>query len=206
MRVESRRGRVPCTVPFPLPAHRTQRADFPHYALRLISSQGTRCRAKMNSTKPKHAKFAMHHSVREAADASRRHLVTPDQEMTDAVIDVVVDRPVGDQAGTIVEIRAPATQQTVQLVSHLGPRRLIAGRQDLANLTLEPLYALLGRARPQIPVAVLPIVMRSERITKEVKVLLPSIPDRGFRLVDRETELRPASSGCRSAIGTSSPY
>jgi len=33
---------------------------------------------------------------------------------------------VGHQAGTIIEIRTPATQQTVQLVLHLGPRRLIA--------------------------------------------------------------------------------
>jgi hypothetical protein len=45
--VESRRGAVAwgptgTITPFPLPAHRTQRADFPHYALRLASPQGTR--------------------------------------------------------------------------------------------------------------------------------------------------------------------
>src|SRR5438477_12151407 len=44
--VESRRGAVAwghaAIAPFPLPAHRTGRADFPHTALRLASSQGTR--------------------------------------------------------------------------------------------------------------------------------------------------------------------
>ena len=32
-------ARYRTSVPFPLPAHRTQHADFPHYALRLVSSQ-----------------------------------------------------------------------------------------------------------------------------------------------------------------------
>ena len=43
-RVEERRGVAGtlAVVPFPLPAHRTQRADFPHYALRLASLHGTR--------------------------------------------------------------------------------------------------------------------------------------------------------------------
>ncbi len=38
-RVEEGRGGI---APFPLPAHRTGRADFPHPALRLTSPQGTR--------------------------------------------------------------------------------------------------------------------------------------------------------------------
>src|ERR1700676_4049442 len=44
--VESRSGAVAwgreAIAPFPLPAHRTGRADFPHPALRPTSPQGTR--------------------------------------------------------------------------------------------------------------------------------------------------------------------
>src|ERR1700733_7476814 len=79
----------------------------------------------MNSTKPKHAKFAMHHSVREAADASRRHLVTPDQEMTDAVIDVVVARPVGDQA--LASRSASKIGSSTSLAAVCTTRSLIVG-------------------------------------------------------------------------------
>ena len=48
--VESRRGAVAeaCGIaPFPLPAHRTGRADLPHPALRLASPQGTRWTANL---------------------------------------------------------------------------------------------------------------------------------------------------------------
>jgi hypothetical protein len=43
-RVEERRGSVDLLIaaPFPLPAHRTQRADFPHCALGLVSRAGMR--------------------------------------------------------------------------------------------------------------------------------------------------------------------
>jgi hypothetical protein len=45
-RVEDRRGSLGpvANAPFPIPAHRTGRADFRHPALRLASPQGTRRR------------------------------------------------------------------------------------------------------------------------------------------------------------------
>jgi hypothetical protein len=52
----------------------------------------------MNATQPKHATLTEDHFVTEAAGASRWHLVATNQEAPDAVIDVIVDRPVGDQA------------------------------------------------------------------------------------------------------------
>jgi len=46
-RVEDRRGSLGpvANAPFPIPAHRTGRADFRHPALRLASPQGTRRRS-----------------------------------------------------------------------------------------------------------------------------------------------------------------
>src|SRR5215213_9621331 len=95
--VESRTGAVAWALcgnaPFPVPAHQTGRADFPHPAFRLASPRGTWRRAEMNAAQPKHAKFTKHHLIAEAAGAARQHLMTPNQEAPDALGDVVVDRP-----------------------------------------------------------------------------------------------------------------
>ena len=92
---------------------------------------------------PKHPKHAVNRCICEAASAMRWHLVTPDQESPDTVIDVVVNCLVGPLARAVVEVGVPASQQTVQLTAHLGPRRLISWNQDLANLVLEALHTLL---------------------------------------------------------------
>ena len=89
-RVEEGRGglyRIGIT-PFPFPAHQTGRANFPHPAFRLASSRGTRRGAKMNPAQPKHAEIPEHGPSREPRGAARRHLVTPDQKMPHALIDV----------------------------------------------------------------------------------------------------------------------
>ena len=89
-RVEEGRGglyRIGIT-PFPFPAHQTGRANFPHPALRLASSRGTRRGAQMNPAQPKHAEIPEHGPSREPRGAARRHLVTPDQKMPHALIDV----------------------------------------------------------------------------------------------------------------------
>src|SRR5206468_8204415 len=90
-RVEERRGHR-LAVPFPLPAHQTGRAGFPHPAFRLASSQGTRRRAKMDTPEVKHPKRAEYRLMVEAVGAARWHRMTPNQEVTDSVVDVVVDR------------------------------------------------------------------------------------------------------------------
>src|ERR1700739_143841 len=55
-RVEERRGAGPTgSRPFPLPAHQPGRADFPHPAFRLVSSQSTGRRAKVDMTEPENA-------------------------------------------------------------------------------------------------------------------------------------------------------
>ena len=107
-RVEEGRGglyRIGIT-PFPFPAHQTGRANFPHPAFRLASSRGTRRGAKMNPAQPKHAEIPEHGPSREPRGAARRHLVTPDQKMPNALIDVIVDRSIGRQARPVP---SPAT-------------------------------------------------------------------------------------------------
>ncbi len=79
--VEERRGGLgPMGItPFPLPAHQTGRADFPHPASRPASPQGTRRWAKMDPTSP-------NTTVSGKPGATRRHLMAPDQEMTYSLV------------------------------------------------------------------------------------------------------------------------
>jgi hypothetical protein len=174
--------------PFPLPAHQTGRADFPHPAFRLASPRSFRRWPQVNVTQPKHAIFTENSLITEAFGALRLHLVATSQETPDTVVDVVVDCPICDQACTIAEVCAPSSQQAVQSVAHLRPRRLVPWNQDLADLLFEPLYALLRRTCSQIPMTILPISVRPESVTKEVEAFLPSVADRGLRLVQCQPE------------------
>jgi hypothetical protein len=92
----------------------------------------------MNAAQPKNAAFAEHRFVTVAACALRSHFVATNQESSNTVIDVIVDRPVGDQTCAVAKVCTPAAQQAVQLVAHLCPRRLIPRNQDFADSLLEP--------------------------------------------------------------------
>jgi hypothetical protein len=71
----------------------------------------------MYVTQSKHATFTEYHLVTEAVGASRSHLVASNQEASDTVIDVIVDRPVGNQPRAVAEVCAPTAQKPVQLIS-----------------------------------------------------------------------------------------
>jgi hypothetical protein len=103
------------------------RADFPHPAFRPASSRGLRQRAKMHPAELQHTEFSKYRFRREAAHALRGHLMAPDQEPSDTVIDVVVDRPVGNAARAMTEVGRPTAQQAVQLGAYVRPRCLVAG-------------------------------------------------------------------------------
>ena len=64
---EERRGGLgPMGItPFPLPAHQTGRADFPHPASRPASPQGTRRWAKMDPTLSDHTELPEHDPIGE---------------------------------------------------------------------------------------------------------------------------------------------
>lgn len=55
----------------------------------------------MDPAQPKQAEVTEHDFIGEACGSARRNLVVPDQESLHALIDVVVDRPVGHQAGAV---------------------------------------------------------------------------------------------------------
>src|SRR5262249_39841761 len=72
----------------------------------------------------------------------------------------------------------------VQRIAHFEPWIVIAGHQQIANLRLEPLHALLGRARAQIPIAVRFVTVRPKRVAQEVEAFLPGIPQRSLGFIE----------------------
>ena len=65
-RVEDGRGGY---APFPVPAHQTGRADFPHPAFRPASPRSFRRWPQVNVTQPKHAIFTENSLITEAFGA-----------------------------------------------------------------------------------------------------------------------------------------
>ncbi len=194
--VEERRGGLgPVGItPFPLPAHQTGRADFPHPASRPASPQSTRRGAKMDPTSSDHTELPEHDPIEETPGAARRHLMAPDQEMTNSLVDRVVDGPVSRHSRPMAEVLRPTAQHAVQLIAHLGPGGVVAGTEHPADLRLEPGNAPLGRARPQVPVAILAKPMRAEAVAQEVEALLAGLTHAGLRLVQGQAVPSPAAS------------
>ncbi len=137
--------------------------------------------------------------------------MTPFEESTNRLVDVVIRRPVGHQPRAVAEIARPAPQQMVQPDTHLIPRRDVAGDKYLPHSRLETLHALVGRTRPQIPMAVLAVVVRPEAVAQEVEVFLPCIAHGGLRGVPRgcavrqPRPLRPASRTVTSGARAPNP-
>src|SRR6516165_10685578 len=97
----------------------------------------------MDAPEVEHSEGAEHRLPWEAAGAVRGHLVTSNQEVSDAVVDMIVDRPVRRQPGAIAEIRAPASQQAIEPVTNVRPGARVAGDQDIADLGFEPQHTLV---------------------------------------------------------------
>src|SRR3954471_8857524 len=86
-------------------------------------------------------------------------------------------------------------------MAHLRPRFLVAGHQEITYLRLDPLYARLGRACAQVPMAVLPVAMRAERVAKEVEALPAGVLHRGLGLVEHQPKLRHHRPRPRQGLG-----
>ena len=136
----------------------------------------------MDMPEAEHPRRAEDRFAVESFGAARRHVMTPHQKVTHAFVDVIVDRAVCGQSGAVAEVSGPTAQQAVQPISHFRPCSYVARHQQIADLGLEPENALLRRARPEIPMAVLAIAVRAERIAKKVEGFAPGIPNRGLRL------------------------
>ncbi len=126
--VEERRGGLgPVGItPFPLPAHQTGRADFPHPASRPASPQSSRRWAKMDPTSSDHTELPEHDPIGETPGAARRHLVAPDQEMTNSLVDRVVDGPVSRHSRPITAMEIVANLLPVTLGNIGGGGILVA--------------------------------------------------------------------------------
>jgi hypothetical protein len=118
------------------------------------------------------------------------HFVPSRKEVSDTVIDVIVDGPVCSLSAAIAEVRRPAAQKAVQFITHFRPRSDVAGNQEFTDFVLDPLHALRGWACTQVPTAVFSVAMWSERVSKKVETLPPSVLQRGFGLVDCQPEPR----------------
>ena len=118
------------------------------------------------------------------------HFVPSGEEVAHALIDVSVNAAECRSARPVAEVVRPAKQRPVQRVGHFGPRIVVAGHQQIANLCLESLHDLLGRARAQIPKTVRFVTVWSERVAEEVEAFLPSILQRGLGLVECQPEPR----------------
>ena len=106
------------------------------------------------------------------------------RKSTNSLVDRVVDGPVSRHSRPMVEVVRPTAQHAVQLIAHLGPGGVaMPGPSTVAHLRLEPGNAPLGRARPQVPVAILAKPMRAEAVAQEVEALLAGLTHAGLRLV-----------------------
>src|ERR1700683_1909572 len=130
----------------------------------------------MHALQPQHSETTEDMLCGEPGCAAPLHLVPSSEEVAHRVVDVIVDGAICHQARAVAEVRRPAAQYGVELVADVGPRLLVARDQEFADLGLEPPYALLGRARAQIPMTILAVVTWSERVAKEVEVRFAGIP------------------------------
>src|SRR6202023_3340866 len=91
-RVEDGRGGLGpmANTPFPVPAHRTGRADFRHPALRPVSSRGIRRGSPGQTFETQQAAFSVDNFKREPPCAAPCHLVPSGKEVSYALIDIVV--------------------------------------------------------------------------------------------------------------------
>src|SRR5215471_11442041 len=123
----------------------------------------------LHLTKPEYSPVAKNRVRREAIGAARLHLVAPPQEMSYALIDVVVNRPIGCRSGPVAEVCRPASQNLIQPIPHLQPCPRIAGYQMVSHFLLDARYALLGRTGSHVPTACLLIALWPERVTQKVE-------------------------------------
>src|SRR5215469_11262238 len=165
----------------PRSSNRTCR--FPASGFPTDFTADSRTRLHANSAKLQYSQLAKYGWDAEAAGAAGVHLVTPPQEMPYALINVVINRLIRRGPSSIAEVRRPASQNLIQPVPHLLPGPRVAGHQKVSHLFLDACHRLLRRACPQIPMAILLVAMRPERVSQKVEALLTRLLDAGLRLI-----------------------
>src|SRR6266581_7582257 len=130
----------------------------------------------MHASEAQHAVGPEDLRMRKPAGTARLHFVPTAEEVAHRIVDMVVHGPVGHQARAVAKVRRPTALDRVEPAADFGPRLEVARDQNLSDLGLEPPDALLRRACSQVPITILAMVVRSERVAKEVEVLRAGIP------------------------------
>src|SRR5271163_1962775 len=147
------------------------------------------------------AEFSKDHVTGKTSRATVWDLVSSCEETSYAAADMMIDGLVGIGERSMAEVCGPASQEPVQLVPHRGPWLHVAGRQHVIDLQLDAHDAFLGWACAEIKVAVPFVAVRSERVSEKVEALRSSVLQRGFRLVERQPELRHHAPRPRQSLG-----
>jgi hypothetical protein len=141
-------------APFPLPAHQTGKICNDDVRMRHVwmppFAQDVFERLGPRST----PKFPEHIGTAESARAAPLHVVPSNKEVSNAVIDVMVDGPIRLQPRAIAKIRGPTDQKSIQSVAHGRPCAHIAGLENVANLRLDPLNTFLRWGCAKTPMAI----------------------------------------------------
>ena len=105
------------------------------------------------------------------------------------LVDMVVDRPVRQHPGPIAKVARPASQNLIQPVPHFRATvpccRAPAGRPTFCRSRATLFFDGLA---PKILMAILPVVLRPERVSQKVKSLPAGFPDAGLRLVQGQSQ------------------
>src|SRR5437879_6042783 len=168
-------------VSHPRSSNRT--CGFPASGFPTGFTVDSRTRPQLYLTELENSQLAEDNVVRKPPGAARRHLVTPPQEMPYAIRNVMIDRPICLRPSPVAEVCRPASQNLIQPILHLRPRPRIAWLQQVSHFFLDTCHRLPGRACSQIPMAILLVAMRSERVTQKVEALFARLLDTGFRLI-----------------------
>jgi hypothetical protein len=71
----------------------------------------------MHATKVQHAQFPEHLVPGKSTRAAPLHFVSSNEEVSDAIVDMMVDSPIRLQPRAIAEIRGPPDQKPIQSVA-----------------------------------------------------------------------------------------
>src|SRR5215468_8461588 len=190
-------------VSHPRSSNRTCR--FPASGFPTGFTADSRTRLHANSAELQYSQLAKYRWDAEAAGAAGVHLVTPPQEMPYALINVVINRLIRRGPSSIAEVRRPASQNLIQPVPHLLPGPRVAGYQKVSHLFLDACHRLLRRACPQIPMAILLIAMRPERLSRPMEFHRRPLAEPSVRLSPHSAPIRQTRRPYRFANGRRDP-
>ena len=114
--------------------------------------------------------------------------MTPCQEVTYAIIYVLVYCPVGHQSSPIAEVVGPPRQEPIDLIPHLRPLSQVARTEYVPNPPLDPSHTLFRGRCSHIQIPILTEVMGTKRVSQKVKMLSASISDTRLALVQGESQ------------------